>query len=78
MTNTHFRDDHAEIVKNNAYGYETEKGGPFRLSNTNFDTAGATSLHTTVEDLALWDENFYHPRVGGASFLEQMLQRGKT
>jgi len=77
MTNTHFRDDHAEIVKNNAYGYETEKGGPFRLSNTNFDTAGATSLHTTVEDLALWDENFYHPRVGGASFLEQMLQRGK-
>ncbi len=77
MTNTHFRDDHAEIVKNNAYGYETEKRGPFRLSNTNFDTAGATSLHTTVEDLALWDENFYHPRVGGASFLEQMLQRGK-
>jgi len=77
MTNTHFRDDHAEIVKNNAYGYEPEKGGSFRLSNTNFDTAGATSLHTTVEDLALWDENFYHPRVGGASFLEQMLQRGK-
>jgi len=77
MMNTHFRDDHAEIVKNNAYGYEPEKTGTFRLSNTNFDTVGATSLHTTVEDLALWDENFYHPRVGGASFLEQMLQRGK-
>jgi len=77
MMNTHFRDDHAEIVKNNAYGYESEKRGSFRLSNTNFDTAGATSLHTTVEDLALWDENFYHPRVGGVSFLEQMLQRGK-
>ena len=76
MKNTHFRDDHAEIVKNNAYGYEPEKG-TFRLSLTNFDTVGATSLHTTVEDLALWDENFYHPRVGGASFLEQMLQRGK-
>jgi len=77
MMNTHFRDDHAEIVKNNAYGYEPEKGGSFRLSNTNFDTVGATSLHITVEDLALWDENFYHPRVGGASFLDQMLQRGK-
>jgi CubicO group peptidase (beta-lactamase class C family) len=77
MMKTHFRDDHAEIVKNNAYGYEPEKGGSFRLSNTNFDTAGATSLHTTVEDLALWDENFYHPRVGGVSFLEQMLQRGR-
>jgi len=77
MMNTHFRDDHAEIVKNNAYGYKSEKGESFRLSNTNFDTAGATSLHTTVEDLALWDENFFHPRVGGASFLEQMHERGK-
>jgi CubicO group peptidase (beta-lactamase class C family) len=77
MTHTFFRDDHTVIVKNNAYGYESEKGGPFRLSLTNFDTAGATSLHTTVEDLALWDENFHHPRVGGPSFLDQMLQRGK-
>jgi CubicO group peptidase (beta-lactamase class C family) len=77
MKNTFFRDDHGEIVKNNAYGYEPAKGETFRLSITNFDTAGATSLHTTVEDLALWDENFYHPRVGGPSFREQMLQRGK-
>jgi len=77
MTHTFFRDDHAVIVKNNAYGYESKKGGPFRLGLTNFDTAGATSLHTTVEDLALWDDNFYHPRVGGPSFPEQMLQRGK-
>jgi CubicO group peptidase (beta-lactamase class C family) len=77
MAHTFFRDDHAMIVKNNAYGYESEDGGPFRLGLTNFDTAGATSLHTTVEDLALWDENFYHPLVGGPSFREQMLQRGK-
>jgi len=77
MTHTFFRDDHAEIVKNNAYGYESGKARPFRLGLTNFDTAGATSLHTTVEDLAQWDENFYHPRVGGPSFREQMLQRGK-
>jgi len=72
-----FRDDHGEIVKNNAYGNEPAKGETFRLSITNFDTADATSLHPTVEDLALWDENFYHPRVGGASFREQMLRRGK-
>jgi CubicO group peptidase (beta-lactamase class C family) len=77
MKNTHFRDDHAEIVKNNAYGYEPQKDAGFRLSNTNFDTVGPTSLHTTVEDLALWDENFYHPRVGGPDFVSQMLQRGK-
>ena len=78
MKNTHFRDDHAEIIKNNAYGYQQEgPNGPFRLSVTNFDTVGATSLHTTVEDLVRWDENFYHPTVGGQAFLDQMLQRGK-
>jgi CubicO group peptidase (beta-lactamase class C family) len=77
MTHTHFRDDHAEIIKHDALGYEQEgKDKPFRMSLTNFDTVGATSLHTTVEDLQLWDENFYHPRVGGQAFLQQMLERG--
>jgi CubicO group peptidase (beta-lactamase class C family) len=78
MKNTHFRDDHAEIVKHIAYGYIDASGGNgYRLSVTNFDTVGATSLMTTVEDLALWDENFYHPRVGGPELVEQQLQRGK-
>jgi len=78
MTHTHFRDDHAEIVKHNALGYgQEDKNKRFRLRVTNFDTVGATSLHTTVEDLQLWDENFYHPRLGGPAFLQQMLERGK-
>jgi hypothetical protein len=78
MEHTHFRDDHAEIVKHIAYGYEEGKGRDvFRLSVTNFDTVGATSLLTTVEDLARWDENFYNPKVGGAALVEQQLLRGK-
>ena len=78
MTHTHFRDDHAEIIKHDALGYEQAgEDKPFRMSLTNFDTVGATSLHTTVEDLQLWDENFYHPRVGGPAFPQQMLERGK-
>ncbi len=76
MRNTHFRDDHAEIVKGMAYGY-VPSGDTFRLSITNFDTVGATSLLTTVEDLALWDENFYNPRVGGRQLIDEMLVRGK-
>jgi Beta-lactamase len=78
MTHTHFRDDHEEVIKHDALGYEQDgPGKPFRMNLTNFDTAGATSLHTTVEDLQLWDENFYHPRVGGPELIQQMLQRGK-
>ena len=77
MTHTHFRDDHAEIIKHDAVGYEGEAGKPFEISITNFDTVGATSLHTTVEDLQKWDENFYHPKVGGDALVKQMLERGK-
>lgn len=77
MTHTHFRDDHAEIIKHDAVGYEQEPGKPFEISITDFDTVGATSLHTTVEDLQRWDENFYHPKVGGDAFVRQMLERGK-
>ena len=76
MKSTHFRDDHAEIVKNMAYGYEPA-GNTFRISLTNFDTVGATSLLTTVEDLSKWDENFYHPAVGGEALISKMLERGK-
>jgi CubicO group peptidase (beta-lactamase class C family) len=78
MKSTHFRDDHAEIVKNIAYGYVDGEGAAnYRLSVTNFDTVGATSLLTTVEDLSHWDENFYHPKVGGPAFLSQQLEDGK-
>jgi CubicO group peptidase (beta-lactamase class C family) len=76
MKNTHFRDDYDEIVKNMAYGY-APSGDSWRLSVTNFDTVGATSLLTTVEDLALWDESFYNPRVGGSALVQQLQERGK-
>ena len=37
---------------------------------------GATSLFTTVEDLAKWSNNFDTAGVGGPSVIETMLQRG--
>ena len=76
MTNTHFRDDFTEIVKHQAYGY-TRQDGKFKLSVTNFDTAGATSLMTTAEDLAKWDANFQKPVVGGAALIAAMEERGR-
>jgi CubicO group peptidase (beta-lactamase class C family) len=77
MKNTHFRDDHAEIIKGEALGYVPATDGTFRLSVTNFDTVGATSLYTTVEDLAKWDENFYSPKIGGPDFTTRMTQTEK-
>lgn len=72
MTRTFFRDDHAVIVKNQAYAYNAGPGGAFKLSVPNYDTVGASSLLTTVEDLARWDQNFYDYRIGGKTLIEQM------
>ena len=40
MTSTHFRVVVAELIHGQAYGYQPTKGGGWRLSVTNFDTAG--------------------------------------
>ena len=76
MTHTFFRDDHAVIVKNQAYAYNAGPGGTFKLSVPNYDTVGASSLLTTVEDLARWDQNFYDYRIGGRTIIEQMQVPG--
>jgi CubicO group peptidase (beta-lactamase class C family) len=77
MTRTIFRDDHAIIVKQQAYAYNSGPNSTFKLSVPNYDTVGASSLVTTVEDLARWDQNFYDKKVGGDWVIEEMQVRGQ-
>jgi CubicO group peptidase (beta-lactamase class C family) len=77
MTGTHFHDDHNTVVPNRAYAYAPlGRDGGYRISIPDFDVVGATSLHTTVEDMAKWDRNFYTSEVGGPEVLEGMHERG--
>ncbi len=77
MRDTHFHDDHRMIVKNRAYAYgRTGEDDALKTRIPDFDVVGATSLFTTVEDLAKWDRNFYDARVGGSDLIEQMHTRG--
>ena len=76
MKNTHFHDDHKMIVENRAYSYARKEEGGFQHSVLSYATAGATSLFTTVEDLARWDHNFYEANIGGKAVIEKMLTRG--
>ncbi|HSB11803.1 MAG TPA: serine hydrolase domain-containing protein [Blastocatellia bacterium] len=76
MARTFFRDDHSVVVKNQAYAYNLGPGGAFKLSVPNYDTVGASSLLTTVEDLARWDQNFYDYRIGNRAIIEQMQTPG--
>jgi len=77
MTQTHFHNDHEHIVPNRAYSYARRDDGVFRKCVLSYANAGATSLFTTAGDLMKWIENFAEPRVGGASVIQQMHERGK-
>ncbi len=76
MTRTHFHDDHSMIVKDRTSAYQPRTGGGLKISIPVFDTYGATSLFTTVEDMAKWDQNFVDKKVGGEAVIEQMLTPG--
>jgi len=76
MNNTHFHNDMMEIVKGRTQAYYPGSKGTFRISIPNFNTYGATSLFTTVEDLALWSQNITHMKVGGKDVLDKLLLRG--
>ena len=76
MTRTVFRDDHTMLVRDRAYAYARDGFGRYRLSIPDFAIVGATSLFTTVEDLARWNRNFGTGEVGGRDVLRQLAARG--
>ncbi len=77
MTHTHFHDDHRMIIPNRATGYDPpDSTGSFRIDMSNFEQTGDGAVNTTVEDLLLWDRNFYSGKVGGAEVLAEMVKPG--
>lgn len=78
MTNTHFNDDTSEIIKNRAVGYSPTQDGGFRTDMSIFHVVGDGALQTSVEDLALWDRNFYDSKLtGGPELIAAMLVPAK-
>jgi CubicO group peptidase (beta-lactamase class C family) len=73
MTMTNFYDDHRAVVRNHVKGYLTQPGGGFRRGESADDFLGSGGIHTTIEDLARWDQNFYDKKIGGKDLLEQMI-----
>ncbi|MBM3235736.1 beta-lactamase family protein [Candidatus Poribacteria bacterium] len=77
MRNTFFDDDCSMVVKNRVVSYGPKEGGGFQSYIKNYNAVGDGGLLSTVEDLYLWDQNFYDNKLGDSEFIEQMLTRGK-
>jgi len=68
-------DDNTAIVPNRAIGYSEADHG-YRVDETITELVGDDGVFTTVEDLLLWDRNFYDGRIGGPGFLDRMQTVG--
>jgi len=83
MKSTFFYDNLNEIVENVARSYGPRAGSGFQRRDSNPALPGATiltgasRLHSTVEDLALWDRNFYDDKVGRPGLVNQLIERGR-
>ena len=77
MSHTSFVDDGKEIVKNRATGYSTRPGG-FSVELALHPHVGNGGLLTSVEDLFLWDQNFYANKIGGGAELISQLTTAGT
>ncbi len=77
MTHSQYRDDHTSLIPNRAMAYERkEKGGGHSLDVSYFEQTGDGAVHTSVEDLFKWDENFYSGQIGGKEFLTEIQEQG--
>lgn len=76
MKNTRFFDNRFEIVKNRASGYMVGPGDRIRARSSLFDLVGGGGVLTTIEDLYLWDQNFYEPKVGNKELIALMTTPG--
>jgi CubicO group peptidase (beta-lactamase class C family) len=77
MAHTKFYDDHTLVVPGRIAAYSPGEDGAFLVDwSTNYDIVGGGGLMSSVDDLLLWDRNFYQNRLGKGTLLKEMLTRG--
>ena len=77
MSNTLFFDDVADLVKNRVFSYQRTDDG-FDNLVSRFDLVGSGGVYSTIEDMFLWDQNFYDNKLGkgGPEIMEKMHEEG--
>lgn len=69
-------DNRTMVVKNRATGYVPTTDGGYKMRASLWDRVGDGGLLTTVEDLFLWDQNFYAPKVGNLATIKLLITPG--
>jgi len=80
MTHTCYHYDPVQTAGNLAVPHVSDGEGKYHSKHVALDANdfGYGGIHTTVEDLYLWDQNFFRNKIGGENFNTLMLTRGTT
>ena len=77
MNNTHFHDNRDMIVKNRAESYYVKNDSVLERVHSSFDLVGSGGLLSNIDDLILWDKNYYNNKIGsGEKLMETILTKG--
>lgn len=77
MTRTHILEDYAAVVPDRALAYSPRREGGYRTDISRWLQTGDGAVFSTVEELLLWDRNFYDPRIGGQGLLSELHRTGR-
>jgi CubicO group peptidase (beta-lactamase class C family) len=75
MTSTSIVDRYPADIAQLARGYLVSQAGA-SIGESAWEQTGDGQVHTSVRDLALWDANFYVPRVGDRTIIDEMQRSG--
>jgi hypothetical protein len=77
MAHTRFYDDHTLVLPGRVAAYDPGKDGKFLVDwSTGYDLVGAGGLMSTVDDLLLWDRNFYQNKLGNGTLVKELQTKG--
>ncbi len=77
MSHTLFYDDHTLVVPGRVAAYDSGSSDSFRVDwSTGYEVVGGGGLMSTVDDLLLWDSNFYANRLGKGTLVEELRMPG--
>lgn len=76
MFDTHFHNDHNQIVKNRASGYYPTSDSTYEIDMTTLDMIGDGGIFTTITDIKKWDDAYYNSTILSKAFWAMMTKKG--
>jgi CubicO group peptidase (beta-lactamase class C family) len=77
MAHTRYYDDHTLVLPGRVAAYDAGADGRFLVDwSTEYDIVGGGGLTSSVDDMLLWDRNFYANRLGKGTLLKELQTPG--